>query len=70
MDNEFEAGTGPKKFSYGELFHATNNFAKDQKLGEEGFGGDYRGFLRESNSYVAVKRISKGSKQGRKEYPT
>ncbi|KAL7199670.1 hypothetical protein ACSBR2_021879 [Camellia fascicularis] len=68
MDNEFEARTGPKKFSYGELFHATNNFAEDQKLGEGGFGGVYRGFLRESNSYVAVKRISNGSKQGRKEY--
>ncbi|KAL7199661.1 hypothetical protein ACSBR2_021871 [Camellia fascicularis] len=68
MNNEFEAGTGPKKFSYGELFHATNHFAEEQKLGEGGFGGVYRGFLKESNSYVAVKRISKGSKQGIKEY--
>ncbi|CAL5438406.1 unnamed protein product [Camellia sinensis] len=68
MNSEFEAGTGPKKFSYGELFHATNHFAEEQKLGEGGFGGVYRGFLKESNSYVAVKRISKGSKQGIKEY--
>ncbi|CAL5358227.1 unnamed protein product [Camellia sinensis] len=68
MDNEFEAGTGPKKFSYGELFCATNNFAEEEKLGEGGFDGVYRGFLRESNSYVAVKRIPKGSKQGREEY--
>ncbi|KAI7992339.1 L-type lectin-domain containing receptor kinase IX.1, partial [Camellia lanceoleosa] len=52
----------------GELFHATDNFAEEHKLGEGGFGGVYRGFLRESNSYVAVKRISKGSKQGIKEY--
>ncbi|CAL5358210.1 unnamed protein product [Camellia sinensis] len=49
MDNEFEASTGPKKFWYGEFFRATNNFAEDQKLGEGGFGGVYRGFLRESN---------------------
>ncbi|CAL5358233.1 unnamed protein product [Camellia sinensis] len=28
MDNEFEAGIGPKKFSYGELFHATNKRIK------------------------------------------
>ncbi|KAL7199654.1 hypothetical protein ACSBR2_021864 [Camellia fascicularis] len=61
-------GIGPKKFTYGELFHATDNFAEEHKLGEGGFGGVYRGFLRESNSYVAVKRISKGSKQGIKEY--
>ncbi|KAL7227539.1 hypothetical protein ACSBR1_022402 [Camellia fascicularis] len=39
-----------------------------EKLGEGGFGGVYRGFLRESNLHVAVKRISKGSKQGIKEY--
>ncbi|KAI7990852.1 L-type lectin-domain containing receptor kinase IX.1 [Camellia lanceoleosa] len=68
MDDEFDAGIGPKKFSYAELVRATNNFADEQKLGEGGFGGVYKGFLRESNSYVAVKRISKGSKQGIKEY--
>lgn len=68
MDNEFEAGIGPKKFTYGELFRAIDNFAEEHMLGEGGFGGVYRGFLRESNSYVAMKRISKGSKQGIKEY--
>ncbi|XP_057465184.1 L-type lectin-domain containing receptor kinase IX.1-like [Actinidia eriantha] len=68
MENEFEMGSGPKKFSYGQLFRATNNFSEEQKLGEGGFGGVYRGFLRDLNSYVAVKRISKGSKQGIKEY--
>ncbi|CAL5434264.1 unnamed protein product [Camellia sinensis] len=68
VDNEFEVGTGPKKFSYGELNRATNYFAKEQKLGEGGFGGVYKGFLREYNLHVAVKRISKGSKQGIKEY--
>ncbi|CAL5358212.1 unnamed protein product [Camellia sinensis] len=61
-------GTGPKKFSYGELFRATNYFADEQKLGEGGFGGVFKGFLKELNSYIAVKRISKGSKQGIKEY--
>ncbi|KAL7227580.1 hypothetical protein ACSBR1_022443 [Camellia fascicularis] len=68
MDDEFDAGIGPKKFSYAQLVRATNNFADERKLGEGGFGGVYKGFLRESNSYVAVKRISKGSKQGIKEY--
>ncbi|THG15385.1 hypothetical protein TEA_013491 [Camellia sinensis var. sinensis] len=59
---------GPKKFSYGELFRATNYFADEQKLGEGGFGGVFKGFLRELDSYITVKRISKGSKQGIKEY--
>ncbi|KAL7236089.1 hypothetical protein ACSBR1_019372 [Camellia fascicularis] len=60
--------SGPKKFSYGQLSRATNNFVEEHKLGEGGFGGVYRGFLKELNSYVAIKRISKGSKQEIKEY--
>ncbi|KAJ6424519.1 hypothetical protein OIU84_025322 [Salix udensis] len=68
MDDEFERGTGPKKFSYQELARATNNFKDEEKLGEGGFGGVYRGFLKEIDSFVAVKRVSRGSKQGIKEY--
>ncbi|XP_059647954.1 L-type lectin-domain containing receptor kinase IX.1-like [Cornus florida] len=67
MNDEFKKGVGPKKLSYGELAHSTNNFAEEEKLGEGGFGGVYRGFLRELDSYVAVKRVSRGSKQGLKE---
>ncbi|KAK4596701.1 hypothetical protein RGQ29_014650 [Quercus rubra] len=68
MDIEFEKGTGPKSFTYREIIHATNNFAEGGKLGEGGFGGVYKGLLSESNAEVAVKRVSKGSKQGKKEY--
>ncbi|RVX10380.1 L-type lectin-domain containing receptor kinase IX.1 [Vitis vinifera] len=68
MDEDFEKGTGPRKFSFDELALATSNFAEEEKLGEGGFGGVYRGFVRELNSYVAVKRVSRGSKQGMKEY--
>jgi serine/threonine protein kinase len=68
MDDEFQRETGPKRFSFQELAHATNNFNEEEKLGQGGFGGVYRGFLRDSNSFVAVKRVSKGSKQGIKEY--
>ncbi|GLT76239.1 hypothetical protein SLA2020_479100 [Shorea laevis] len=68
MDEEFQRGTGPKKFSFNELARATNNFNDVDKLGQGGFGGVYRGFLTDSNSFVAVKRVSKGSKQGIKEY--
>ncbi|CAL5438510.1 unnamed protein product [Camellia sinensis] len=63
-----EAETGPKKFSYQELATATRYFVEEEKLGQGGFGGVYRGFLKELNSYVAVKRVSKESKQGIKEY--
>ncbi|CAL5092490.1 unnamed protein product [Urochloa decumbens] len=68
MEDEFERGTGPKRFRYGELAIATDNFSDSQKLGEGGFGSVYRGFLKEMNLHVAIKRVSKGSTQGRKEY--
>lgn len=68
LEMEFEKGSGPKRFSYKELVVATHNFADEFKLGEGGFGGVYRGFLKESDSYIAVKRVSKNSKQGAKEY--
>nr|XP_043620005.1 L-type lectin-domain containing receptor kinase IX.1-like [Erigeron canadensis] len=65
---EFEIGTGPKKFSYKALALATKNFSEGEKIGQGGFGGVYKGFLKEINSYVAVKKVSSGSKQGIKEY--
>ncbi|KAM5586125.1 hypothetical protein ABKV19_005164 [Rosa sericea] len=68
MDEDFERGKGPKKFSYNELAHATGNFNEGEKLGEGGFGEVYKGFIEDLNSYVAVKKISKRSKQGLKEY--
>ncbi|XP_027367568.1 L-type lectin-domain containing receptor kinase IX.1-like [Abrus precatorius] len=68
IDDEFERGTGPKRFTYQELSNATNNFEEAGKLGEGGFGGVYKGLLVNSNLEVAVKRVSKGSKQGKKEY--
>ncbi|CAN6539625.1 unnamed protein product [Malus baccata var. baccata] len=71
MDDDFEMGiitSGPRKFSYSELAHATSDFSKEEKLGEGGFGGVYKGFIQDLNSFVAVKRISRASKQGLKEY--
>ncbi|XP_047976746.1 L-type lectin-domain containing receptor kinase IX.1-like [Salvia hispanica] len=66
IEMDFEKGSGPRRFSYRELAAATGNFAEERKLGEGGFGGVYRGFLK--NLDVAVKRVSKTSKQGKKEY--
>ncbi|KAM1808197.1 hypothetical protein ACFX11_031111 [Malus domestica] len=65
IDEEFEKGTGPKKFSYKTLAQSTGNFDEGEKLGEGGFGGVYRGFIKDLDSYVAVKRVSSGSRQGK-----
>lgn len=47
---------------------ATQNFAEERKLGQGGFGAVYRGHLKELGLEVAIKRVSKGSTQGRKQY--
>ncbi|KAK9077131.1 hypothetical protein SSX86_005467 [Deinandra increscens subsp. villosa] len=69
MNNEFEMEvTTPRRFSYRELARSTANFAETKKLGEGGFGGVYKGFLKDLSIYVAVKRVSRTSQQGIKEY--
>ncbi|KAG2696083.1 hypothetical protein I3760_07G042000 [Carya illinoinensis] len=70
INDDLEKGAGPRRFSHIHLALATHNFADDRKLGEGGFGAVYRGFLTDLDIAVAVKRISRGSKQGRKEYIT
>ncbi|KAM0031634.1 putative protein kinase RLK-Pelle-L-LEC family [Helianthus debilis subsp. tardiflorus] len=68
MNKVFEMGTGPKRISYQKLVRSTCNFAENQKLGEGGFGGVYKGFFKDSSTHVAVKRVSTSSRQGIKEY--
>ncbi|KAL5054487.1 hypothetical protein RYX36_035169 [Vicia faba] len=68
MGEEFGRGTEPKKYTYAELAHAANNFKDEHKLGQGGFGGVYRGFLKDTKSYVAIKRVSEDSHQGIKEF--
>ncbi|GLU13361.1 hypothetical protein SLE2022_299990 [Rubroshorea leprosula] len=70
INDDFEKGTGPRRFSYQDLASATNNFAEDRKLGEGGFGAVYRGYLSNLDMLIAVKKISRRSKQGKKEYVT
>ncbi|PPD95218.1 hypothetical protein GOBAR_DD07757 [Gossypium barbadense] len=69
-DDELERGAGPRRFSFKDLESATNNFSEGRKLGEGGFGAVYRGYLIDLDIEIAVKRISRGSKQGKKEYAT
>ncbi|KAG2561087.1 hypothetical protein PVAP13_8KG129400 [Panicum virgatum] len=61
-------GAGPKRFDYDVLAAATSNFSDDRKLGEGGFGSVYRGFIDTLNLDVAIKRVSRSSTQGWKEY--
>ncbi|KAL6227603.1 hypothetical protein ACLB2K_001560 [Fragaria x ananassa] len=70
MNEDLERGAGPRRFSYTDLATATNNFSNERKLGEGGFGAVYRGYLADLDTIVAVKKISSGSRQGRKEYRT
>ncbi|GMI65071.1 L-type lectin receptor kinase IX.1 [Hibiscus trionum] len=70
INDDLERGAGPRRFSYSDLASATNNFSEHRKLGEGGFGAVYRGYLNDLGMVVAVKRTSRGSRQGKKEYVT
>ncbi|PAN20873.1 hypothetical protein PAHAL_3G418400 [Panicum hallii] len=67
-DNTFDKGTGPRRFRYRELATAAGFFSDEEKLGEGGFGSVYKGYLKDMDLRVAIKRVSKSSQQGRKEY--
>ncbi|KAK7347568.1 hypothetical protein VNO80_22103 [Phaseolus coccineus] len=54
-------------FSYLTIKVATNNFSKDNRLGEGGFGTVYKGKLRKGQE-IAVKRLSETSNQGPEEF--
>ncbi|KAK7265129.1 hypothetical protein RJT34_32745 [Clitoria ternatea] len=54
-------------FSYLTVKVATNNFSKENKLGEGGFGLVYKGKLRKGQE-IAVKRLSDTSHQGPEEF--
>lgn len=58
----------PKKYTLKELIKATNGFNHQNKLGEGGFGTVYKGILGNNNKEIAVKRVSKNSRQGKQEF--
>ncbi|KAM0943732.1 putative protein kinase RLK-Pelle-L-LEC family [Dioscorea sansibarensis] len=68
MDVSINDELGAKRFPYSELVAATKDFREDWKIGEGGFGDVYKGFLHDVNLEVAIKRISRSSKQGKKEF--
>ncbi|KAH7295131.1 hypothetical protein KP509_27G033500 [Ceratopteris richardii] len=64
---------GPRKFSYRDLKKATNGFADDRRLGQGAFGEVYKGEILSRNGIlmqVAVKLLSRKSKQGEREFRT
>ncbi|KAF3792077.1 putative cysteine-rich receptor-like protein kinase 39 [Nymphaea thermarum] len=65
-DGRMNVDTGPREFTYTELAAATDDFSDE--LGKGGFGIVYKGTFKDTNTVVAVKRFSQGSKQGKKEY--
>ncbi|XP_065862199.1 G-type lectin S-receptor-like serine/threonine-protein kinase At4g27290 isoform X2 [Euphorbia lathyris] len=56
-------------FKLHTITEATNNFSSINKLGQGGFGPVYKGTLMEGQE-IAVKRLSKSSGQGLKEFKT
>nr|KAJ0220903.1 hypothetical protein LSAT_V11C200073840 [Lactuca sativa] len=54
-------------FTFQSISSATNNFSSTNKLGEGGFGAVYKGKLVDGQE-VAVKRLSRNSEQGVKEF--
>ncbi|MBA0696217.1 hypothetical protein Goari_002791 [Gossypium aridum] len=53
INDALEKGTRPRKFSYVDLVTSTNNFSKQRKLAEGGFGAIYRGYLPDLDVVVA-----------------
>ncbi|KAD2805045.1 hypothetical protein E3N88_38422 [Mikania micrantha] len=66
-DAEREGNAEVPLFSLSKISRATNDFSIDNKLGEGGFGPVYKGVLEEGQE-IAVKRLSKSSRQGLDEF--
>ncbi|KAL4626172.1 hypothetical protein ACB092_05G076800 [Castanea dentata] len=58
---------GLQTFSFKSIYDATSNFSAENKLGEGGFGPVYKGKLPDEKE-IAIKRLSRNSRQGLLEF--
>ncbi|CAL5079195.1 unnamed protein product [Urochloa decumbens] len=65
---DWEIEFGPHRFSFKDLYQATEGFKNKHLIGRGGFGQVYKGVLPTSKTEVAVKRVSNESKQGMREF--
>ncbi|WJX49997.1 non-specific serine/threonine protein kinase [Trifolium repens] len=72
MDDELNSKMAPDLKSFAIINWRVQQITlqKKQKIGQGGFGGVYKGYLKDIDTNVAIKRISRESKQGIKEYAT
>ncbi|CAK9169902.1 unnamed protein product, partial [Ilex paraguariensis] len=55
------------QYDFGTIRTATDNFSDSNMLGRGGFGAVYKGRL-PNGQQIAVKRLSRGSRQGEEEF--
>ncbi|KAH7437572.1 hypothetical protein KP509_05G079100 [Ceratopteris richardii] len=65
---EWELGVELIRYRYRELEKATCKFSDKQLLGVGGFGRVYKGLLPKSGTELAIKRLSRNSEQGEREF--
>ncbi|KAI4383466.1 hypothetical protein MLD38_009300 [Melastoma candidum] len=70
INEDLERQAGPRRYAYKDLASATNNFSSERKLGEGGFGSVYKGYLLDLDIPITVKKFSRGSRQGKREFIT
>lgn len=58
----------PHRFQYKDLYAATRGFKQSEMIGVGGFGAVYRGVLPTTGTEVAVKKITRNSIQGLREF--